>query len=467
MLRRTKIVCTLGPAVDSRERIGALIRAGMNVARINCSHGDWEIRRRWIEWVRELSPNLGPIGVLVDLQGPKFRIGELPSGSKEINPGESIVIGEESGLFVPHPEVLRVLAKGDRVLLGDGNVELRIVSASRGKFEAQAVSGGTIKSKQGITVVGKAIPCEAITEKDKRDVVGACKLGADFIALSYVRRPEDIAALKTLIARRDSRIQTCAKIETREALGGLDGIVRESDIVMVARGDLGLQMDIEEVPLAQKRIIRKCNEAGKPVITATQMLESMISSPRPTRAEAADVANAILDGTDAVMLSGETAAGEYPVEAVSIMARIASQAETMFDHAALMRRFLEERTGKSDPTEAIAHAATQLADLTSPAAILTTTTTGQTARLVSKYRPTVPILCATWDEKTQAQMSVVWGVEAAKVPKPSSTDESVRQAVDEFRRSKRLKNGERVIVTAGVPTGTPGMTNLILNQVVE
>lgn len=467
--RRTKIVCTLGPAVDAPILLDALVRAGMNVARLNCSHGDWESRRRWIERIRALSNGPAPVGVLVDLQGPKFRIGAVEGGRMVVRPGKTVRIGIGSGVEIPidQPEILGCLERNRRLLLGDGNVSLKVLDGDGLVFRARAQSGGVVTSRQGVTVVGKIFNVPALTEKDFEDAREACRLGADFLALSYVKGPDDVLALRRFVANLDPKIKLVAKIETRQAVQRIDEIIAVSDVIMVARGDMGLQMAIEEVPAAQKRIIARCARLGKPVITATQMLESMIASPRPTRAEASDVANAILDGSDAVMLSGETAAGEYPVEAVRAMARIAARTDAGFDNDPLLRDFEQRARQKAvSHTEAVAHAVAELADLIEPDAILTTTTSGQTARLVSKFRPRVPILCATWDARTERQMSVVWGVEAVTLPLPRTTDEIVATATARFAALRRLKEGDTVIVTAGIPAGMPGNTNMVLNHVV-
>ncbi len=469
MHRRTKIVCTLGPATDSRSAIRRLIAAGMNVARINCSHGDWETRRKWIGWIRELSPALSPIGILCDLQGPKFRIGKLPDDHLDVRPGMHVTVGDSQSCAIPihQPEILDALTLGDRLLLGDGNVELRVRGEDGGVFDAVAVTGGLVRSKQGVTLVGKSFHSSAFTEPDRRDVKEACAAGVDFIAMSYVHSAEELAELKATVKGCRSSVRVCAKIETKLALKNLDAILEEADLAMVARGDLGLQMNLEDVPMAQKRIIRRCNELGKPVITATQMMESMITSPRPTRAEVGDVANAILDGTDAVMLSAETAAGQFPSECVRAMSRIARKAEDMIDHAAILDRQSIRELGRIDATQAIARAAARLAEAIRPRAILTTSTSGQTACLVSKSRPATPILCATWNERTHRQLSVVWGVESLFIPLPNNTDEIVHNAMEGFVGLGRLRKGDRVIVTAGVPAGKPGSTNLILNEVVR
>jgi pyruvate kinase len=438
MARRTKIVCTIGPAVDSKKAIARLIRAGMNVARLNCSHGDWPTREKWIGWIRELSPSISPVAILVDLQGPKLRIGAVRGGALELSPGQTLLVGKGRGADIPiaHAEILDELRTGSRLLLGDGNVELKVSRQSGELYEARAVTGGCVRSRQGVTLVGKSFPIFALTAQDRKDVEVACRLGADFLALSYTHNPDELAALKKEIAKHDGPARVLAKIETKAALKNLDEILRESDAAMVARGDLGLQMNPEDVPLAQKEIIRRCNTLAKPVITATQMLESMMEAPRPTRSEVADVANAILDGSDAVMLSGETATGRFPIACVETMARIAAKAEAMLDHEAILARHAIRPTKGKGITHAIARAVVRLAESIRPRAILTTTTSGQTACLVSKFRPRSPILCATWNERTHRQMALVWGVETIHVPLPKDTDEIVAHAMEGFLRLK-------------------------------
>ncbi len=468
MKRRTKIVCTLGPSVDSRSKIKELIDAGMNVARLNCSHGDWEQKSRWINWVRELSSEISPVAILVDLQGPKFRIGDLSSKGLDLLQGQVVTLGPKGITQIPieQPEIVAAMKVGSRLLLGDGEIELRIISVMEGVFQAKVIIGGCLFGRKGVTLVGKAFDTPALTAKDRIDVVEAVKHGADFIALSYVKSASDAQELKDLVHGLNPRISICAKIEMKQGIHDLHHILKVVDVVMVARGDMGLQMDIEQVPLMQKKIIYACSSAGKPVITATQMLESMISNPRPTRAEATDVANAILDGTDAVMLSGETASGRYPVECVKTMARIAEKAESMYDHARIDHDFESRHSLGISRTDAIAYSVSELAKCLSPQAIVTTTTSGQTPRLVSKFRPKQAILCATWDDATLKQLAIVWGVETIKIPPPTTTETTIHQAIDEFLRIKRLKLGELVIITAGVPPGTPGNTNMILTQLV-
>jgi pyruvate kinase len=462
------MVCTIGPAVGAKDRLSKLVDAGMNVARLNCSHGDWETRARWVEWLRELSPGLGALAILADLQGPKFRIGEVADGSLTLVPGQIVTVGQgvEVDLPVPGHEIFAAMKVGARLLLGDGDIEIRLVGANGTDFNGRVISGGIVKSRQGITLVGRSFETPCLTDKDREDVYEAARLGVDFIALSYVRKASDLRELRRLVDKYDPSIRLCAKIETKEAVRNLDEILKVADVIMVARGDLGLQMDIEEVPIVQKRVIAKCAQAGTPVITATQMLESMMRSPRPTRAEATDIANAILDGTDAIMLSGETAAGDYPIEAARTMARIAEKAETLFDHR---QRPTEARAKAAalECTEAVALAATDLAESLRVRALLTTTASGHTSRMVSKFRPRAPILCVAWDARTHRQMAVVWGVESLLLEVPPSTDEIVSLAIDAFLRAKRLKIGDRVVVTAGVPPGIAGNTNLILVQTVN
>jgi pyruvate kinase len=469
MRRRTKIVCTLGPAVDSRDKIRQLIEAGMNVARLNCSHGNWEEKKRWIEWVRELSPKVSPVAILVDLQGPKFRVGDLAGGALDLEQGMVVSLGPGGTADIPidQPEILGALGPGGRLVLGDGEIELRVIEQQGGKFLAKVVIGGMLMSRKGVTLIGKLFDAPALTDKDREDTIEAAKCGADFIALSYVKSANDIRELRRVVDSLDKRIRLCAKIEMREGIRDLENILKVSDLVMVARGDMGLQMEIEDVPIMQKRIIHECSMAGTPVITATQMLESMIHNPRPTRAEATDVANAILDGTDAVMLSGETAQGQYPFACVKTMARIAEKAESVYDRSRIEDGFQAQLRGGVNHTDAIAHAVCDLAHCLRSGAIVTTSTSGQTPRLVSKFRPRQPILCATWDDVTLRQLAVVWGVEAVKISLIESTDDIIRNAIDAFFAQKRLKLGELVIITAGIPAGSPGNTNMIVTQVVK
>lgn len=469
MKRRTKIVCTLGPASSSADQIEKMIDAGMNVARLNCSHGDWETKAEWIHHIRALSPDVSPVAILADLQGPKFRIADIAGGRVEVEKGQSVTIGlEPSDQFRLLDEVIfEAMEPNARLLLGDGDVELKLGPKTGHSFEAKVQTSGIIKSRQGVTLVGKHFDVPAMTEKDRQDVYEACKLGVDFMALSYVRRANDMRELRKLVDQYDPSVRLCAKIETSHAIKELDEILKVSDVIMVARGDLGLQMDLEDVPIMQKEIIAKCNAAGKPVITATQMLESMMINARPTRAEATDIANAILDGSDAIMLSGETASGAYPILSVKYMSRIAEKAETQFDHDRRLTSFNKTLIGSALTTEAVAQAAVRLATILKAKAILTTSTTGLTPRMVSKFRPKCPILCTAWTEATQRHLALNWGTETTHLNLPDNTDDTVNHAIDSMLKAKKVKVGDLIIVTAGVPAGKVGSTNLILVETIR
>lgn len=463
MKRRTKIVCTLGPATATRQRIFALAQAGMNVARLNCSHGDWQTKHQWVQWIREAGEKYGPIAILVDLQGPKFRLGRMPVEGVKVATGQLVTIGIDPLATIPllKDAVYEAMKPGDKILLGDGEVQLKLMSDLGEMFQARVLAGGLVQGRKGVTLAGRSFDVPALTEQDKLDIVEAVKADADFIALSYVKRAEDIALLASEIESHGSDIRTVAKIETKEALKDLEAIIHESDAIMVARGDLGLQMDIEDVPAAQKVIINSCFHAGKPVITATQMLESMLNAARPTRAEASDVFNAILDGTDAVMLSGETAAGSYPIESVKVMDLLSRKAEKLM---AFEDRLWQAKTAdKVDrETDAVGRAAVQLAGQLKVKAIVTTSTSGTTPRLISRFRPSASIYCACWNRKTRNFCSLVWGVEATDMVNPKTSEEAILAAINAFKESGRLRDGDKVVLTCGVPPGIPGSTNLIL-----
>lgn len=458
MKRHTKIVCTLGPAVNSLSQIKALVKEGMSMARLNCSHGDWEGKLQMMEWVKQASSPLEPVAILADLQGPKFRLGVIENDKITVKAGDILTFGAEgSTLPVPSKMLLGEMQVGDRILLGDGYVELKLLEEVDQVFQAKVLSNGDIKTKQGITVAGRSFSEPAITTKDLQDITAAIDAGVDYIALSYVRTAADMRELRAIVDKLDPGVKLIAKIETREALKDIENIVKLSDAIMVARGDLGLQMEIEDVPAAQKRIIHKSNLAGKPVITATQMLESMITNIRPTRAEASDVANAILDGTDAVMLSGETASGSYPIESVRIMAKIAEKTEPLFT----LNPEIAEDAYRHSTTDIVANSAVDIANSLKTKAILTLSTSGFTPRMVAKYRPRNPIICACWNERVQRQLAICRGVQAIPVNAPVTTDDAIRSAVNASLRAKLLKVGQQIVVTAGVPVGQPGNTNLI------
>ncbi len=460
MPRKTKIVCTIGPAVDSQERIRQLIEAGMNVARINCSHGEWAIRRRWIDWVRSISKELKTsVSILVDLSGPKFRIGDVV-GSLEVDKGSTVRVGVGEGeLPILAPEVLAKLVPGAKVLVGDGEVAFSVKSTSEEGAILTTVAGGRVHSRRGVTVVGASFDVPVVTQKDIEDVKVAAELSAEYVAMSYVRSAEDVLSLGAIIDELDKSIQIVAKIETKSAVQDIANIIRHSDAIMVARGDLGLQLPIEDVPLVQKRIIGMCREAGRPVITATQMMESMMENSRPTRAEASDVANAILDGTDAIMLSGETASGMYPVEAVNAMSRLAEKTEKSPEFARLVEA--QEWRKAGDATEAVARAACRIAGDLHARAILSFSTSGFTARMVAKFRPRVPVLCATYRERTARQVALLWGVQPLLTDEFHDTEEMISKGFIAGIDGGVLKQGDLVVITAGIPVGRPGTTNMV------
>jgi pyruvate kinase len=458
---RTKIVCTLGPASSSREALKSLMDAGLNVARINFSHSTHEQHAATIALVREVAAELGkPVAILGDLQGPRIRIGELEKPVNLEDGTDVVLVYEEMARAGDIPVTYDMLADdvhvGDRVLINDGLLELVVLDVSKPRVSCRVLHGGILSSHKGINLPGVQVSAPSITEKDREDIAFAVEQDLDYLALSFVRRGEDIAELRTLIPKS---MLAVAKIEKDSALENIETIIRASDGVMVARGDLGVELPFEEVPYAQKRIIALANRLGRPVITATQMLESMITHPRPTRAEASDVANAILDGTDAVMLSAETAAGQYPRLAVEAMSRIISEIETKHHD---WHRDERRKTDAAISTEfAIAAASTAAVNMLNAPALIVFTKSGFSARVVASHRPHVPILVLTDQERTHRQLAMVWGVVPELVPHCSTYEQMVRIALQAVERRGLAKSGDRVVVTAGVPFDVPGTTNLL------
>ncbi|MFN8581505.1 MAG: pyruvate kinase [Gemmatimonadaceae bacterium] len=457
----TKIVCTLGPASSTPETIGALMDAGLSVARINFSHGTHEEHARTIAAVRaQAAERQRPIAILGDLQGPRIRIGDIPAPIS-VAPGDTLVLAHENiagsgDLPVTYDDMAKDVHVGDRILVDDGLIELHATEIVNGRVHVRVVYGGDIRRHKGMNLPGVNVSAPSITEKDRADVRFAVEQGLDYLALSFVRRAEDIAQLRGMIPKG---LLIVAKIEKDSALSNIESIMRASDGVMVARGDLGVELPFEEVPLVQKRIIRLANSLGRPVITATQMLESMIENPRPTRAEASDVANAILDGTDAVMLSAETASGAYPKLAVAAMQRIIREVE---QHP--LHRQREDRrlgTGTASREETIAAATVTAVRMLGASTIAVLTKSGFSARIVSSQRPSVPILALTDQERTYNQLALVWGVIPELVPHSDSYDEMVNHGRTALIRRGLAKKGEEFIVTAGVPFDVPGTTNLM------
>jgi pyruvate kinase len=460
--RRTKIVATLGPATSEPEQIAALVDAGMDAARLNFSHGKHDEHRELARRVREAASRNGTrLALIADLQGPKLRVGEL-SEPIWLAPQEEItVVAEEAArngdLPISPAAIGEVLAPGHEVLIEDGRIKLRVVSVVEGRARCEVVSGGLVASHKGVNVPGVPVPIPSLTRKDVDDLELALELGADYVALSFVRSAADVRDLRELIEHAGSPARIIAKIEKAEAVDALDDVLEETDAVMVARGDLGVEMGPASVPLLQKQIIVRALERGKPVITATQMLESMIHASEPTRAEASDVANAILDGTSAVMLSGETAVGEYPIESVAYMDRIARVVEPSIGY----RHQFPERG--IDPTvgQAMSNATCDLAETLGARAIVVPTSTGRTASRVARLRPHQPIIAATPSRTAVSQLALEWGVWPVYVPECADIEELWARSLEAARATGIVDEGDLVVITAGTAVNTPGTTNLI------
>ncbi|HYU28077.1 MAG TPA: pyruvate kinase [Gemmatimonadales bacterium] len=464
-IRRTKIVATLGPATGTESTIRALLQAGANVVRINASHGTAETRAGWIAAARKVADKAGmPIAVLLDLQGPRIRVGDL-AAPRELRPGQELVFAPEDEargdeLPTTYDRLANDARMGSRILLNDGLLSVEVTAVEPPRVRGRVIDGGTLTAHKGMNLPGVQVSAPALTEKDREDVQDAVKIGVDYLALSFVRRPEDIEELRKLVPGTTKLV---AKIEKATALDNLDKIVAVSDAVMVARGDLGVELPFEQVPLVQKRLISEANHQGKPVITATQMLESMVHAPRPTRAEASDVANAILDGTDAVMLSAETAVGQYPVEAVRAMDRIIREME----RHPLRQREERRRESESVHTEdAIAWGTFAVARMLKTPLIVTLTKGGFTARKVAALRPPVPILAVTTESATYRQLALVWGVIPVLVDRVPGYDAMLTVVRDLILKRQYAKSGDCIVMTAGVPWDVSGSTNLIKVEVV-
>ncbi len=461
--RRVRILATLGPSSSDSATVGALMRAGADAFRINMSHGTHADQAVRIQLVRELERQLGrPTTILVDLQGPKLRVGKFESGRVDLSAGTTFsldrdpALGSATRACLPHPEIFAALEIGARLLLDDGKLCLRALSVSPTRIETTVEVGGVLSDSKGLNVPDVVLPIPALTEKDRRDLAFALDQEADWIALSFVQRPEDVAEARTLIKGRAAIL---SKIEKPSAVQRLDEILELSDAVMVARGDLGVELPPEQVPPIQKRIVARARAAGKPVVVATQMLESMISSATPTRAEVSDVANAMYDGADAVMLSAESAAGQYPVEAVAMMDAIALQVEADPEYHARVH-FTETRP---EPTsaDAVSEAAAQIARTISAAALVCFTLSGSTARRAARERINRPLLVLTPNRATARKLGLVWGVHAIITRDVHNFEEMVGKAKRMALRAKLARGGDAIIIIAGVPFGTPGSTNVL------
>ena len=460
-MRRTKIICTLGPATASLEKVGALIRAGMDVARLNFSHSTPATHAQFAQWVRQAAREIGrPVALLQDLAGPKIRTGGLRAHrAVTLRQGQRFwltaetVEGSSRRVSISYPHLARDARRGDTILLDDGLIELRVLGRKEKELETEVIQGGLLQEHKGVNLPGVRLRVEALTEKDKTDLAFGIDLGVDYIALSFVRRAADVLRVKQLLRRRRSSIPVLAKLEKPEAIGNLDAILEASDGVMVARGDLGVEMAPERVPLIQKRIIQRAAQMRLPVITATQMLESMTQNLRPTRAEASDVANAILDGTDAVMLSGETASGRHPIEAVEMMARIAEEADQARPEISSRRR------GRTlDIAETVCESVVHAAQILKVRAIVAFTRSGSTAQLISKYRPTRPVYAFCHEESIARRAALYWGVVPLVLPLELNTEATLAAAEAELLRRRVVSRGDVLAVVAGSP-GRPGQTN--------
>lgn len=467
--RQTKIVATVGPASDNAEILEQLFLKGVDVFRFNFSHGTHEDHQRRYEIIRELEKkHRRPIGIIADLQGPKLRIGKFENNSIEIKPGNIIrfdldeMPGNNSRVNLPHPEIIEILEDGDQFLLNDGNVRMKVVANGQSFFDAEVIAGNALSNNKGLNVPGIVLPIAALTPKDRIDLDYALDMGADWIAQSFVQRPEDVSEAKILIA---GRAKLMIKLEKPSALEHLDEMLEITDGVMLARGDLGVEIPAEDVPSVQKKVVRKVRHSGKPIVVATQMLESMIEHPRPTRAEASDVATAVYDGADAVMLSAETAAGNYPFEAVEIMNRICQRTESDETYRHVIEADHPEL--ESNAADAITTAACVVANQVNAACITNITCSGSTTVRTARQRPSMPILSLTQHITVARRLALMYGVHAVHVGHMENFAEAVQKAIEQSKVQELAKEGQSIVLTAGVPFGSPGSTNVLRVAVVE
>jgi pyruvate kinase len=472
-MRRTKIVCTIGPASDDKETLSELIDAGMNVARLNFSHGDHAEQKDKLETIRELTNNNqgdSQVAILLDTKGPEIRTGELENDEDVIlDQGQEFVIttediaGTSDKISISYKGICDDLEAGDQVLIDDGLIGLKVKDVTSNEVVCEVVNGGKLGSTKGVNLPGVPVRLPAITDKDIADIKFGIENEVDFIAASFIRKADDVLAIREILEEHNADINIIAKIENQEGVQNVDEILEVADGLMVARGDLGVEIPPEKVPAAQKMMIRKCNKAGKPVITATQMLDSMIHNPRPTRAEASDVANAIYDGTDATMLSGETAMGDYPVQSVDTMNRIARETEKSLEYDELIER--ADLTPAKTITNSICHDTCKTAYELDASAIITSTRSGYTARMVSKYRPYAPIIAVTPNQKVFNKLILSWGVKPVLADITKNTDEMIEKSVDATKEAGYIDNGDLAVITAGAP-GVPSTTNLLKVEIV-
>ena len=465
-MRKTKIICTLGPSTDKDGVLRELIANGMNVARFNFSHGSHEEHKGRLDLLKSLREELGkPVAALLDTKGPEIRLKDFKNGTEMLEAGQTFTLttrdveGTKEICSITYKDLPQDVAPGGTIMLDDGLIKLQIQTVNDTDIVCTVLNNGKIKNKKGVNVPGVHLSMPYMSQRDKDDIIFGIEQGFDFIAASFVRTAQDVYEIRNLLNEYDSNIRIIAKIENREGVNNIDSILAAADAVMVARGDLGVEIDFTELPGIQKTIIDRSFSFGKPIVTATQMLDSMMVNPRPTRAEISDVANAIYDGTSAIMLSGETAAGAYPVEALKTMSAIAERTEQEGHY--LRGRLMEPNTGKISVSDATAHAACLTAKDVNAAAIVTVSESGTTARLLSKYRPQQPIIACVMKEQVQRQLSLSWGITSLMMPLAHSTDELIEMSTALAKENGFLHNGELAVVTAGVPVGISGTTNMI------
>ena len=472
--RRTKIVCTLGPSSNSEEKIDRLVRSGMNIARLNFSHGTHDQHEKVIQNLRKVADRYDvSLPVLADLQGPKIRVGDIKDGAQEIQKGDYVTLTTEDAegtselIPVDYENLIHDAVEGNRILIDDGLLELKLVKKNTDHLVAQVVVGGTLKSRKGINLPDVDLSMDSLTSKDITDLEFAVSRGVDYVGVSFVRSAENIQEVISRVRAKESNAGIIAKIEKPEAVEVIDDIIEESSGVMVARGDLGIEIASEKVPMVQKKIIDRSRQAGKPVITATQMLDSMIENPRPTRAESSDVANAVLDGTDAVMLSGETAVGDYPVESLQTMDKICRSVEGSAPHIYNSLSYRKPEWKEKQVIESLAYSCVALAENVEAKVISTITHSGSTARRIAKFRPQVPIVAYTESDEVRRQLGMVWGVRPIKIDEIFDTDKSVKLMEEHLKEHGLVNVGDRAIIATGMPIAKRGRTNMIKVSTIE
>lgn len=468
-MRKTKIICTLGPSSQSPEVMGQLIQAGMNVARFNFSHGDHEEHQKKFETLVELRRQYNlPIAALLDTRGPEIRLKNFKGGKAMLEKGSEFTLtteeveGTDEIASVTYQNLPQDVKVGGTILIDDGLIGLRVTEIDGPRIHCVVENGGQVSDHKGVNIPGQDLSMPFISDQDRSDLIFGCKLGFDMVAASFTRTADDVREIRYILNNNGGeRMKIIAKIESVQGVKNMEAILDEADGIMVARGDLGVEVPLEDVPVLQKKIIKACERKGKIAVTATQMLDSMIHNPRPTRAEATDVANAIYDGTTAIMLSGETANGAYPVEAVQTMSRIAERTEADIDYRTRMLRKVSSQDSLIDVTSAISHAACAVAEDTGADAVITVTISGFTAQRLSGYRPGAPIIACTTNKKTACQMNLLFGVTPLIIPEEPSADLLFEAAINQAKRAGLVKSGNRVVLTAGVPLGISGNTNMI------